>query len=108
MKRKKLLPADREKIDLIRPYRLKDDDLDKFKVTIAGFDFLVIGGVLLCPKCGQPQKLECQVALDDEVYWFLKFYCSDYSQAEAQLPANAVTPDATQPGGGSGNDAPAQ
>lgn len=90
----KLLPADIEKIDQIRPYRLSDEDLSKLKVTVAGFEFLNLGGVLVCPACGQPQKLECQVALDMEVYFFLKFFCTHYgkdSVAVGQIEETAPT-----------------
>jgi hypothetical protein len=87
MKRVKLLPADIEKIDSLIPHRLSDSDLANFRVTIAGYEFLTIGGVLLCPQCGQPQKLECQVALDQAVYFFLKFYCAHYAPSlTATLP----------------------
>lgn len=92
----KLLPAEIEKIDQIRPYRLTDEDLGKLKVTIAGFEFLNLGGVLVCPTCGQPQKLEAQVALDMEVYFFLKFYCLHYGKDSVQVPASIVDPQQPQ------------
>jgi hypothetical protein len=91
----KLLPADIEAIDQIRPYRLTDEDLSKLKVTIANFEFLNIGGILVCPQCGQPQKLECQVALDMEVYFFLKFYCLHYGKDSVRLPISVE--DSQQP-----------
>lgn len=92
----KLLPADIEKIDQIRPYRLTEEDLSKLKMTIAGFEFLVLGGVLICPQCGQPQKLESQIALDMEVYFFLKFYCLHYGSDSVQIPSGVVDPSQPQ------------
>jgi hypothetical protein len=92
----KLLPAEVEKIDQIRPYRLSEEDLNKLRVTIAGFEFLNIGGVIVCPQCGQPQKLECQVALDSEVYFFLKFYCLHYGKDSVAVPSSVEDPQQPQ------------
>ena len=92
MKRLKLLPADIEKIDQIKPFRLSEEDLQKLHVTLAGFDFLNIGGTLVCPTCGQPQKVECQIALDLEVYFFLKFYCLHYGKDAVQIPSTVIDP----------------
>lgn len=91
MKRKKLLPSDIEQIDKLIPYRLSPADIEKFKTIIAGFEFILLGGRLICPTCGQLQEIQAQTALDGEIYFFLKFRCEDYPQND--LPK---LPDTTQ------------
>lgn len=99
MKRKKLLPADIEQIEKLVPYRLKQEDIDKLRVTIAGFEFILLGGTLICPTCGQPQEVRAQASLDGEIYFFLAFRCTDYPQSQGALPAPATpAPDNTQQG----------
>lgn len=81
----RLLPTEIEKIDQILPYRLSEEDLLKLKTTIAGYEFLLIGGTLVCPTCGQPQQLISQVAEDREVYFFLKFFCTHYGKDSVKV-----------------------
>ncbi len=64
--------------ELATPLKLKEKDLKRFEVTIAGFTFLDLGYCLACPTCGVVSGVNSRKDLDENVDFFLMFGCEHY------------------------------
>lgn len=71
-----LLNSGEEK--LATPLRLSQETLKAMETIIQGYTFLLIGNVLVCPRCGKISGIKAVRALDEQLDFFLAFGCEHY------------------------------
>lgn len=77
------------------PFRLTQEEMDTWKIKVAGFEFYRIP-ILACIKCGTQATVAKAVAPDRDIYYYIKFLCAHFKNPKDEVEKEAL-PDPTKP-----------